>query len=104
MIQPMSLSTIAALCQGRVYGEDVAVSSVEIDSRRSRDQSLFVALPGKHVDGHNFIDAAAENGAAAALVNTTDYIAKVLVLADIAWKPNDNEMENVSFEEYDWKI
>jgi len=25
-------------------------------------------------------------------------------LADIAWKPNDNEMENVSFEEYDWKI
>ncbi len=69
MIQPMSLSTIAALCQGRVYGEDVAVSSVEIDSRRSRDQSLFVALPGKHVDGHNFIDAAAENGAAAALVN-----------------------------------
>ena len=44
------------------------------------------------------------NGTAAALVNTTDYIAKVLVLADIAWKPNDNEMENVSFEEYDWKI
>ena len=44
------------------------------------------------------------NGIAAALVNTTDYIAKVLVLADIAWKPNDNEMENVSFEEYDWKI
>ncbi len=46
MIQPMPLSTIAALCQGRVYGEDVAVSSVEIDSRRSRGQSLFVALPG----------------------------------------------------------
>ena len=44
------------------------------------------------------------NGIAAALVNTTDYVAKVLVLADIAWKPNDNEMENVSFEEYDWKI
>jgi len=44
------------------------------------------------------------NGIAAALVNTTDHVAKVLVLADIAWKPNDNEMENVSFEEYDWKI
>ena len=44
------------------------------------------------------------NGIAAALVNTTDYVAKVLVLADIAWKPNDNEMENISFEEYDWKI
>ena len=44
------------------------------------------------------------NGIAAALVNTTDHTAKVLVLADIAWKPNDNEMENVSFEEYDWKI
>jgi dTDP-4-dehydrorhamnose 3,5-epimerase len=42
------------------------------------------------------------NGIAAAIVNPTTKIAKVLVLADIAWRPNDNEMINVNFDEYDW--
>jgi len=44
------------------------------------------------------------NGIAAALVNHDSNPATVLVLADIAWRPDDDEMENVSFEEYDWKI
>ncbi len=46
------------------------------------------------------------NGVAAAIINPTNEISKVLVLADIAWKPNDNEMENVTFTNYDlekWK-
>ena len=42
------------------------------------------------------------NGVAAAIVNPTGDISKVLVLADIAWKPNDNEMKNIDFENYDW--
>ena len=42
------------------------------------------------------------NGIAAAIVNPTTKIAKVLVLADIAWRPNDNEMKNIDFENYDW--
>ena len=29
-------------------------------------------------------------------------ISKILVLADVAWKPNDNEMENITFDDYDW--
>ena len=43
------------------------------------------------------------NGIAAAIVNPTDDISKVLVLADIAWKPNDNEMKNIDFADYDWE-
>ena len=43
------------------------------------------------------------NGIAAAIVNPTTKIAKVLVLADIAWRPDDNEMKNVLFDDYDWK-
>ena len=43
------------------------------------------------------------NGIASAIVNPTAKIAKVLVLADIAWRPNDNEMKDVSFDDYDWK-
>ena len=42
------------------------------------------------------------NGVAAAIVNPTNNISKVLVLADISWKPNDNDMENVLFENYRW--
>ena len=41
-------------------------------------------------------------GMAAAIVNPNNEISTVLVLADIAWKPNDNEMENVQFDNYDW--
>jgi dTDP-4-dehydrorhamnose 3,5-epimerase len=37
-----------------------------------------------------------------AIVNPTTNISTVLVLADIAWKPDDNEMKNVTFENYDW--
>ena len=42
------------------------------------------------------------NGTAAAIVNPTTKVAQVLVLADIAWKPNDNEMQNTSFKDYNW--
>ena len=43
------------------------------------------------------------NGTPAAIVNPLKIISKVLVLADISWKPNDDEMENVTFTKYDWK-
>ena len=42
------------------------------------------------------------NDIPAAIVNPTTNISTVLVLADKAWKPDDNEMENVTFENYDW--
>jgi dTDP-4-dehydrorhamnose 3,5-epimerase len=43
------------------------------------------------------------NGVSAAIINPSKNISKILVLADIAWKPNDNEMENSVFDNYDWK-
>ncbi len=39
---------------------------------------------------------------ASAHINISSNISKILVLADIAWKPGDNEMKNVEFENYDW--
>lgn len=47
------------------------------------------------------------NGVAAAIVNPSNKVLKILVLADISWKPNDNEMHNVKFEDYNfnkWKF
>jgi UDP-N-acetylmuramoyl-tripeptide--D-alanyl-D-alanine ligase len=40
---------------------------VVIDSRLATPGAVFVALPGEHVDGHDFVAAAAANGAVAAI-------------------------------------
>ncbi len=45
-----------------------AVRGVTEDSRTVATGTLFVAVPGFHVDGHDFVDRAAERGAAAAIV------------------------------------
>ena len=42
------------------------------------------------------------NKIASAHKNLYSDTSKILVLADIAWKPNDNEMKNITFENYDW--
>ena len=42
-------------------------------------------------------------GIASAHVNLSKGVSRVLALADVAWKPNDNEMKNVKFEDYEWK-
>ena len=39
---------------------------------------------------------------ASAHLNLSKGISKVLTLADVAWKPNDNEMKNDDFVDYDW--
>jgi len=54
------------------------------------------------VDSEKPVLITVSNGTAAAIVNPTTKIAKVLVLADIAWRPNDDEMKNVLFNDYDW--
>ena len=40
---------------------------------------------------------------ASAHINIHNDISHVLALADIAWKPNDNEMINTIFDDFDWK-
>jgi dTDP-4-dehydrorhamnose 3,5-epimerase len=36
-------------------------------------------------------------------INLDNKVSKVIALADIAWRPNDNEMENVLFKDYNWE-
>ena len=43
------------------------------------------------------------NEISAAIVNPSKNISKILVMADVAWKPNDGEMINIKFENYDFK-
>ena len=58
---------VAAATGGRTSGDWVA-SGVSIDTRTLAPGDLFVALVGPHRDGHAFVAAALERGAAAAVV------------------------------------
>ncbi|MCJ7709231.1 MAG: Mur ligase domain-containing protein, partial [Chloroflexi bacterium] len=49
-----------------VAGTDIV--GLTEDSRQVRAGTLFVAVPGFHVDGHDFVERAAAAGAAAAVV------------------------------------
>ncbi|GMO34238.1 MAG: UDP-N-acetylmuramoyl-tripeptide--D-alanyl-D-alanine ligase [Termitinemataceae bacterium] len=71
---------IAAL--GRASGFD----SVSIDSRNSKQGSLFAALSGENTDGHKFVENAFNLGASAALVEKSKLAE--FSLKDLAAKKN----------------
>ena len=58
---------------------------IEIETGENDSQMIFVPknTPSAHI-------------------NLSNGISSILTLADVAWKPDDNEMINVSFNEYDW--
>ena len=66
-----------------VKDKDGKYHEIEVDSQESKLVSVSKGIP-------------------AAIINPSKNISKILVLADIAWKPDDNEMENVTFDDYDW--
>ena len=66
-----TLSQIAEACQGTYVGDEnlknTAVSSIERDSRNIKKDSLFLAIKGARVDGHDFIEKCYDAGAICAL-------------------------------------
>ncbi|MGA9342998.1 MAG: UDP-N-acetylmuramoyl-tripeptide--D-alanyl-D-alanine ligase [Rhodanobacteraceae bacterium] len=64
----LSLTDIAHWTGGHLSGGDARIDSVSIDSRTLMPGALFIALPGAHHDGHEFVAAAAARGARAALL------------------------------------
>jgi len=56
-----------------IIGNDkIEISSIEYDSRDVKKNSLFVAVKGLHVDGHDYIQKAIDNGATAIVVDNRD--------------------------------
>ena len=68
-MEPMLLSQIAGAVGGSLQGPDRNVSGVSIDSRSLKADQLFAAIKGPKFDGHDFLAAAQQSGAAAALVS-----------------------------------
>lgn len=62
-------SNVATVVDGRLLGADVEFSSVSTDSRTISKDALFVALSGPNFDGHEYVRAAMDRGAVAALVS-----------------------------------
>ena len=66
----MSIERAARACAGKVCGVDDLkreLSTIVIDSRAVQPGDLFVAYRGERVDGHDYISAAIERGAACCL-------------------------------------
>jgi UDP-N-acetylmuramoyl-tripeptide--D-alanyl-D-alanine ligase len=59
------------------------VRGAAVDSRLVRPGELFVALPGERTDGHRFLVAAAEAGAAALIVSRPVSEPEMAALADV---------------------
>ena len=101
----------------------VYVSSVNPGERKGphihkKRNSYFVCIHGKVIfilrdeEGEYIeIESSSEKpvmvfvpkNVASAHVNISDNTSRVLALADLAWRPDDNEMENGTFDDYDWK-
>ena len=66
----MTLAHAAAACRGRLCGrfdESAALGRIVIDSRAVEPGDLFAAYKGERVDGHDYIAAAFDRGAACCL-------------------------------------
>lgn len=66
-MEKMKCSEIARACAGISKGADVEVTGITTDTREIRPGDLFIALRGDKYDGHCFIGAALERGAAAVM-------------------------------------
>jgi dTDP-4-dehydrorhamnose 3,5-epimerase len=65
--------------------KDKSGNYIEIES--SENDPVLIQIPKNFPSAH---------------INISDQKSTVLTIANLAWKPDDNEMENVTFDDYDW--
>tara|TARA_B100001750_G_scaffold235112_1_gene237241 strand:- start:36 stop:485 length:450 start_codon:yes stop_codon:yes gene_type:complete len=100
----------------------VYISSVNPNEKKgphlhTRRTSYFICIRGKTVfiakdksgvyheilsDSENPTLVQIPKNIPSAHINLSDDVSTILTLADIAWRPNDNEMKNITFDDYDW--
>lgn len=70
-MKKFTLEEIALSCSGKYVGDEnlkgTAITSVERDSRQIKNGSLFLAIKGERVDGHDFIEKCFDMGAVCAI-------------------------------------
>ena len=63
------LHAIVEAARGELQGQDCEITGVSTDTRQIGPGQLFVALVGDRFDGHDFIEQACQQGAAAVVVS-----------------------------------
>jgi dTDP-4-dehydrorhamnose 3,5-epimerase len=100
-----------------VYVSSVEPGEIKGPHLHKQRDSYFTCIHGKVVfiiktdDGFEEIESDAEDptmifvpkNIPSAHINIFNSTSRILTLTNIAWRPNDNEMENVTFDNYDWK-
>jgi len=101
-----------------VYVSSVSAGETKGPHLHTKRNSYFVCIHGKVAfvikdeDGQYHEITSSEDepvmvfvpkGIPSAHINLSKSTSRVLALADLAWRPNDGEMENVVFADYDWK-
>jgi UDP-N-acetylmuramoyl-tripeptide--D-alanyl-D-alanine ligase len=71
-MNPTSLKQVADFAGATIEGGDArtVIDTVSTDSRTLKPGQLFVALRGENFDGHTFVEAVANSGAAGAVVES----------------------------------
>ena len=100
-----------------VYLSSVNADEIKGPHIHTKRESYFTCIEGKVVfilkikDGEyqeiissndNPVMVHVPKNVPSAHINLSKNTSKILALADISWKPNDNEMENSQFEDYNW--
>lgn len=99
-----------------IYISSVNPGEIKGPHLHKRRNSYFVCVHGKVMfvinDNGRYveIESSEENpvlicvpkNISSAHINLSMNVSRVLVIADLSWKPNDDEMINTEFEDYDW--
>ena len=100
-----------------VYVSTVNINEIKGPHIHTKRNSYFACIRGKVVfiikdtDGKFYeIESGEENpimvfvpkNIPSAHINISDKSSSIIALADVAWKPDDSEMVNVTFDDYNW--
>jgi len=104
---PLKMIYVSSVNQGEIKGPHI----------HTKRDSYFVCIHGKVAfiirenDGNYKEIVSSEDNPvlvyvpknfSSAHINLSNSVSRVLTLTDLAWRPDDNEMKNDSFDDYDW--
>jgi len=100
-----------------VYVSTVNIGEVKGPHLHTKRDSYFVCIKGKvvfivkdEIGKYHEIESSENKpvlvqipkNIASAHINLHNDSSTILTLANPSWRPNDNEMENITFDDYDW--
>ncbi len=82
--------------------EDIDITNIESDSRKVKENTLFICIKGEKADGHEYIEEAIEKGAIVVVINE-DYVKEVkkLKIPYVVVTDNEKAMAQIACNYFD---